>query len=83
MLDQHGQEAEDNLQFGGLAVVQSTKNMNSSSFDYEPSVGMSIRRVKEDLLLALIIILVILLSSFRPISNKQLSKSARPLESMS
>ena len=40
-------------------------------------------RVKEDLLLAFIIILVILRSSFRPTFNKQLATSARPFGSIS
>ena len=46
-------------------------------------MGISIQRAKEDFSLALIMILMILQSSFRPIPDKQLAKSARPFESMS
>ena len=50
-------------------MVQFVKIQISSLFDYEPCVRTEIRRVKEDLLLALVIIFQ---SGFGPITNKQL-----------
>ena len=45
-----GTRSRGHLRFGSPAVVQSAKNMNSSLFDYEPWVRISIQIVKEDLL---------------------------------